>query len=585
MPHLRPYVPSQLLLRSLLRPLPPQCSLVRRLPPSTTTTRLKSKATKKRLAIERAKQQGTADSPKPQREPKDPSSIPLFTPNTEGLGGSGVSSIEWWEQDETGQQTFVSAIRNQKDLKEHEDLHKRLEAWSRGEVDQNEPEFRAKVIDELKRNPSFAHMQDTLDAMKIPLEERLAKEAEAMKEMEEQDGEMMNMEEAIQEMAQIMQILIEEPEMEPHKQLLQEIQTKLPSWNDFSHPEFQSAMARLNQAMGGTSPQEFQSKLDSYLSKRHELDSAMPPDFDPNNPASMSALKSQITEMHDLLKETGLNPTLEQEFFRMKQDLSLENDWATDVFAQDGEIDHEKLDAAISKFEEWKEKQMELQKQEAKDENDETEEIDPITEEEKADPELKAKIDAILQDPNLWKKLSMAKKLMSGHYNTLMVTPKSAPDPETLPESSKTSLRAQLLAVQNSPEHKQALQRLKINLLPPYNTHPFVLHLNHALQLAYIGANDDVRRILWRAYLKAKTVPGLLKAVPDDAWDLLWYSQAVRWKGNQNRGRHLGVLLADLERVGRRGPPTKAEGTEGLMGLEGLEMFHSGEGGVGEEKV
>jgi hypothetical protein len=90
----------------------------------------------------------------------------------------------------------------------------------------------------------------------------------------------------------------------------------------------------------------------------------------------------------------------------------------------------------------------------------------------------------------------------------------------------------------------------------PFNIAPALKSFNQALELSYVGANDDVRRILWRTYTRAKNLPTFLQSVGDEAWDLLYYSQAVTWRGNRNREQHLRILLEDLKRIGKDGPPT-----------------------------
>ena len=218
------------------------------------------------------------------------------------------------------------------------------------------------------------------------------------------------------------------------------------------------------------------------------------------------------------------------------------------------------MEAAIARF-----SQLELEQD---DEGNEGED-DYLTPEERADPALKAKIDKILEDPNLHQKLEIVKKYMSGALG-FFHSAQSAPDPSTLSPAEMTTLQEQLKIAESDPEHLMALRRLRVNMVPPYNAHPFLGPLNEALKLAYVGANDDVRRILWRAYRKARTIPGLLKAIPDDAWDLLWYSQAVDWKSNQNRRNHLGILLGDLDSVGKQGPPNKMMGTPDQADLDAM---------------
>ncbi|KAF2196780.1 hypothetical protein GQ43DRAFT_240088 [Delitschia confertaspora ATCC 74209] len=530
----RAYVPSILLLRSLLRPLPRQCSLSHRLP--SAPSRPKSKTAKSRIR-------------KPDPQPVDFIQRGISDkPGDDVLNESGVSAVEWWEEDASGNERFVSAITNRDELRKHEEQHKRLEAWSRGEEDPNEPEFRNMVIDELKKNPSFSDMQDALEAMKKPLIERIQEGEEVDKEIEAEDE--MSKEEGIREAQEFLQNLLEEPSLEHRRDQILEIQAKLTEWNSVDHPEFLEAMARLNEATGGESVEEFQNRLNPYLDIEHTA-LGSEEEISPQDKAEMEKLAKGIADIHDLLKEGGMDPELEAEFAEMRREIGTD-DWATDVFAEDGEIDLDKLERAIAKFD-----QAELAeaKQEAKDEDDE-EDLSP---EERANPELKAKIDRIMEDPRLMERLAVIKQILTG-TKAFVSNVKSAPDPTTLPLAHMTTLEDQLKIAENDPEHLIALRRLRVNLLPPYNDHPFLRPFNEALRFAYVGANDDVRRVLWRSYLKAKTIPGLIENIPDDAWDILWYSQAVDWASNQNRFNHLKILQKDLASIGRDGPPTQSVG-------------------------
>lgn len=86
--------------------------------------------------------------------------------------------------------------------------------------------------------------------------------------------------------------------------------------------------------------------------------------------------------------------------------------------------------------------------------------------------------------------------------------------------------------------------------------------LNNCLRHAYLATDPQARPVirqeLWKAYKRAKmhVGPGLLERIPPPAWDLLFYSQAVRWKSNEKRDEHVRELLADMKSVGMDGPPT-----------------------------
>ncbi|KAK7709711.1 hypothetical protein SLS57_008616 [Botryosphaeria dothidea] len=85
--------------------------------------------------------------------------------------------------------------------------------------------------------------------------------------------------------------------------------------------------------------------------------------------------------------------------------------------------------------------------------------------------------------------------------------------------------------------------------------------LNNCLRHAYLATDvrkrHVVRQELWKAYKRAKMhVPGVLGSIPAPAWDILFYSQAVRWKSNEKREEHMRELLGDMKSVGFDGPPT-----------------------------
>ncbi|KAL1619606.1 hypothetical protein SLS54_006543 [Diplodia seriata] len=88
-----------------------------------------------------------------------------------------------------------------------------------------------------------------------------------------------------------------------------------------------------------------------------------------------------------------------------------------------------------------------------------------------------------------------------------------------------------------------------------------VATLNNCLRHAFLATQPKKRPVLrqelWKAYKRAKLYcPGVLRAIPDPAWDMLFYSQAVRWKSNERREEHLAELLEDMKSVGMDGPPT-----------------------------
>jgi hypothetical protein len=167
------------------------------------------------------------------------------------------------------------------------------------------------------------------------------------------------------------------------------------------------------------------------------------------------------------------------------------------------------------------------------------------------------------------------------------------------PPDARVRLITRIREVENDPDHQEALKRLMImkpedkkmlEEMKPENSRlqtdpeleeigitkadiadaidqnadedarvvdPKIRALNTALCMAYVGANDDIRAELWMAYSRAKTVPDLLHWIPDDAWDMIYWSQAAKWGSNTNRDAHVAIIEKDLRSVGRDGPPTK----------------------------
>ncbi|KAF2137946.1 uncharacterized protein K452DRAFT_301661 [Aplosporella prunicola CBS 121167] len=125
------------------------------------------------------------------------------------------------------------------------------------------------------------------------------------------------------------------------------------------------------------------------------------------------------------------------------------------------------------------------------------------------------------------------------------------PDIDTLAEADPESVRREL-------------DGLMVKL-PPSGAAPTdqtsLARLNNCLRHAYLATDParrpTIRQELWKAYRRAKLrVPGLLPAIPTPTWDILFYSQAVRWRSNKQRDQHVSELLEDMKSVGMDGPPT-----------------------------
>lgn len=209
--------------------------------------------------------------------------------------------------------------------------------------------------------------------------------------------------------------------------------------------------------------------------------------------------------------------------------------------AVEGKMDYSDEDGVAASFDSEMQKMIE-------DFEDET------LEETLNDEELKSKLLEIVEGNGEDK--TLAETLNDENQPDIEIS--GARDISQTPAPSVLPIKERIVTAEADPEHKAALQRLVIDLPRPHSSNPRLKQLNEVLRTAYMGANEDIRKALWRAYTKAKAgVPGLLERIPDDAWDMLWYSQAVKWSSNSNREEHLGILNHDLKTVGRDGPPTK----------------------------
>ena len=259
-------------------------------------------------------------------------------------------------------------------------------------------------------------------------------------------------------------------------------------------------------------------------------------------PEDMQDVDKLLHQMRDVMKSLGGDSNLEAEL-----DAALRED-PTGTQDQEGVFEREMDPEELA--EELKKLAISKASQPAQIEE----------EEEEVPAELQAKVDKIMEDPRLMEKLMYIQKLISENKpqpgDLTTVAHETAPDPYELDDDRTATLKERMAMARQDPEHSAALDRLRVNLPPPFNISPALKSFNQAIQFAYIGANDDIRRVLWRSYQKARVLPTFLQNMSDDAWDILYYSQAVTWSSNQNRQNHLKILLADLNSLGRDGPPT-----------------------------
>jgi hypothetical protein len=491
---------------------------------------------------------------------------------------------------DTGKEIVIDELKTTADFERHQRIADMIEA-AENDHDYDDTELQRELLKHLMRDPRYAHLRGEIEFLlarvKTP-EERKAEEARLEAILMARQAKMMKrMEPELQELdAQInmvghemIQALIDDPDLAPAHDLLREWQSKAMDASEGDPemralvdrvqakletiPAYQETMARAPPVPQGLSPGE----KDEWITNR--LLGALQGAEAESPGTSKQDAAHQERDMKEALSALGADNVLGKDFqdlfAAMGADNVLEKD-IQDLFDNDPELADPLAQAEMADpedpeeefdFQELKKKIDELNKGESQPD------LGEVTEEEKLNPELKAMVDKIMADPSLLQKMAMIKEALDETQRdlTIRVQP-SAPDPKTLPNSQLTTYRQRLKIAENTPEHIAGLRRLRINLLPPFNVSPALRSLNQALKLAYLGASDDVRRILWRAYNKARVIPTLLQSIPDDAWDILWYSQAVTWRSNQNRTNHLRILLRDLESVGRDGPPTHPDALE-----------------------
>jgi len=543
----RAYIPSRALLRALSRPLPPRCPFARPLSArfvrnnGTKATKLNNEETKKSFSDDvKLKFPKHLDEHEADSLPDDV----IDNPN--------LPTISWYEQDldGAGPERLISRLATPADRRKHNELSKMLEE------DLDNPHYddallNRRLLDDLMTNPNFADLTEELQTLKAGImtrEESKLLEEEARKEQEPQLKEL----ESSLKMAtyESIQELIDDPALGDVRDDLEDLQGKLPDGDDMQEPEFQAALQRVEEKLAGNAA--FQRKM-AALQEQQGLEEkptaellSAEKDFDTideDTPIdSPEALDKLLVQMKELMGSMGGDKELEAELDAVINE---------DPFAEtDGDMEKE-LD-----FDELSQELTKLVK------NSVPADGSPATDEngDVVDPELEAKVDKIMQDPKLVQKLMYIKQLIteeqSKAHDITTIAHETAPDPLTLESARTTSLQDQMRLAKSDPEHLAAIHRLRVDLLPPFNISPALKSFNQAIELSYVGANDDIRRILWRAYSKARTLPTFLQNLPADAWDLLYYSQAVTWGSNQNRQSHLKTLLHDLKSVGRDGPPT-----------------------------
>jgi hypothetical protein len=557
------YVPSRALLRALLRPQPPSCPFTRPL----ATPFVRGKRTKATKPDKVDKPPFTIDMKQVDEiiagaEEEERSLKWLETPTDEELEDPNIPPITWYEQDldKGTPRRLIERIATPEDRKKHVQMVRMIEESDRN-PNYDDAELNRRLIDSLISNPNFAHLTEELKEMKedIYSKEELAQlEADAQKDLERESQEL----KANLRMAtyQAIQELQNDPDAVAAKEDLQQVLDNMPETENMDEPEFQAmlnkAMIKLNDdprfqkklaAMTDEIVEEEAKFKEKWDGMEKEMDEELREFEDDNVEVDATAkpaeddgdMDSLLHQMRDIMKSIGGDSSVEAEL-----DALLKEDPLDPSVQPEGVFEREM---------DFEELAMELEKM-AKAQ------LPRIKEEMAVPADLQAKVDKIMADPKLMEKLVYIQGLIADaeHAKSDMtnIAHETAPDPYELEETRTTTLRQRMEAARGDPEHTAALGRLRVALKPPFNISPALKSFNQAIELAYIGANDDIRRILWRSYQKARGLPTFLQNVSDDAWDILYYSQAVTWGANQNRQAHLRMLLADLKSLGMDGPPT-----------------------------
>jgi hypothetical protein len=600
------YVPSSALIRALARPQPLRCPFARRanLAVSRTKTsktaaaakakaradaRFDAKANAKASATPNPKADATASAEPtvtagpnkyditfdsnvpnvppitfrtPRFETDDEVEAAMRPPSDEELQSPDMPVINLYEQDlDTGApRRLIERIATPNDRMREKEMFNMIEESQRraGQPDYDDAPLNRRLIDSLLSNPNFADLTQELKDIKagIKTKEEIA-EIDAQEEQKvEREVQQMN---ANLRMSshRALQELIDDPDVGDARPALQQALDNMPEVDDMDNPAFQAmfdkALAQLStnpafQAKMAARAQDVSASDDESEWARLEqgIDAALAEqDGDDSEhllktPEDLEDVEKLLHQMRDVLRSFGDNSVFEAELDGILSDDSTE----TDEINFEREMDPEELAAELTKLARSKADSAPVKE-------------DELQEDEEIPAELQAKVDKIMADPKLMEKLLYIQSLITQQQSDMTnLSHPVAPDPTSLANSETATLGQRLAAARSDPEHAAALASLHVVLPSPFNIAPALKSFNQALELSYVGANDDVRRILWRTYTRAKSLPTFLQSVGDEAWDLLYYSQAVTWRGNRNREQHLRILLEDLKRIGKDGPPT-----------------------------
>lgn len=587
----RQYIPSPALIRALARPQSLRCPLSHPLPTQfvrgkkskaarardAERAELAHKARKERHETVTAKQQqAEAEKQSLEQKQKKPNNAPpqnQFERDIERLMADmqdpaqadkwdrpviikdgEKSPINLYDVDPvTGQKRLVPLGDEAQQRWGHET--RAMMKASEENPDNDDKELNQRLMELLIRDPAFASLTEDLKEIKEAFVSKEEQQRHNEEAAAEEESEIAEVNEAMKNtIKESIEELINDPDVGEEKADLQAVLDKLPTIEDFEDPEFQTLMdtatekvnrnpklhAKLVASSENESPEAKaeREEFEKYLEEM-AAEEAGEGKEDPDEEMSEKEINDLMLEMRGMLKGISEGGGLDKDLETM---LSADS--------EGGELAED--DDGPARVEELKRLAERLGVVEPK-----AEEAD-----EHLPPALAAQVDKLMADPRIMEKLEHIEKLIDeatpekDPNDLTQIDAELAPDPYELEDARTATLEQRMASARADPEHSAALRRLRVKLQPPYNISPALKSFNQAIEFAYIGANDDVRRVLWRSYQKARTLPTFLQSLSDDAWDILYYSQAVTWAGNQNRTDHLKQMLQDLATVGRNGPPT-----------------------------
>jgi hypothetical protein len=421
--------------------------------------------------------------------------------------------------------------------------------------DYDDKDLNQRLMELLIRDPAFASLTEDLKEIKEAFVSKEEQERHNEEAAAEEESEIAEVNEAMKNtIKESIEELINDPDVGEEKADLQAVLDKLPTIEDFEDPEFQTLMDTATEKVNRNP------KLHAKLVASSENES-------PEAKAEREEFEKYLEEMAAEEEGEGKEDLDEEMSEKEINDLMLEMRGMLKGISEGGGLDRD-LETMLSADSEGSELPEDddgpARVEELKRLAERLGVVEPKAEEadEHLPPALAAQVDKLMADPRIMEKLEYIEKLIDeatpekDPNDLTQIDAELAPDPYELEDARTATLEQRMASARADPEHSAALRRLRVKLQPPYNISPALKSFNQAIEFAYIGANDDVRRVLWRSYQKARTLPTFLQSLSDDAWDILYYSQAVTWAGNQNRTDHLKQMLQDLATVGKNGPPT-----------------------------